>query len=870
MLFGLFRQEGREQQPMAAQYSSVQHNVVEQRSHSLEENLVNEKTTQKPAPRSFASLSWLILTQILGLLWLAPIIILLTLNFSSHIIGPSAWCFHGQCSVDLLDDNAIAQAKRLDKADHNMLGGLQFVAKALELWFGCVAVNLIYNVTMWLASRDEGLPIGLLSASVEFTDPRSLLDTFRSARRSSLQRERPSRPTSRLPLGLFIALIVLMCLLINMMGPATAVLVLPTLQWKDTNLHVEHAFRSLNLSSGPAGDNIFPDCTDGNLNRGQYSCNTDSYAASLDSLVDFTIAGMSQSRPPVNTSLPYGLSQEGDVTLTFNETHDDTLFAGWAPNRQVLREISQDSNDFYEAYIANMDNAQNLTDPKYLQYTRSLQTILKRQGPVLGAYGREYLSDNAFNVELGANRNLRCYNNYSSTANYDTTAQYTKCIQFGTGWTPSTMQASFKIVGSDDTEMTHVDVFVSDKAAYYNSSYNSQLASSACLAGRSAANSSDCPWESIFDAHVPNDVARFSSSILTVELTVPELNRTTSFVAEFLTLAYYNSTYTLDTSPSSNPLYLVQVDDIPNPQDLGVQKVIINPNWFLAAWSVDQNGSLAQNRSAAIGTVRGLKAVLSNTTYNDTSLEEDSTVSVTTSTLLTSQTAASVQQQSAPVGATATGDVAEIRRRVESASLTTVTSAVPVATIASTMGAAKRAAATAIPTSASLTANLTPDSDEQSEIAVDSFDPLAYQPSEKSTEALMGFLLFSYLQALSMVDYSKDNITSSNLSLEDPGHPGLHYYATVHVWMYGLNSRTSYVGVVVACLGIFCVVCSTMLGLVLRRRQRSLTDFIIAAIQHQYKGELANVTGDQEQAARLRFKVEDDERDGKLHFKYVE
>ena len=842
MLFGLFRQEGRDQQPMAAQYSSVQHNVVEERSHSLEENLVNEKTTQKPAPRSLASLSWLILTQILGLLWLAPIIILLTLNFSSHIIGPSAWCFHGQCSVDLLDDNAIAQAKRLDKADHNMLGGLQFVAKALELWFGFVAVNLIYNVTMWLASRDEGLPIGLLSASVEFADPRSLLDTFRSTRRSSLQGERPSRPTSRLPLGLFVALIVFMCLLVNMMGPATAVLVLPTLQWKDTDLHVEHAFRSLNLSSGPAGDNVFPECTDENLVRGQYSCNTDSYAASLDSLVDFTIAGMSQSGSPVNTSLPYGLSQEGDVTLTFNETHNDTLSVGWAPNRQVLREISQDLSNFYDAYTANTNKTHNLPNTKYLQYTKSLQTMLKRQGPVLGAYGGEYLSDNAFDVELGANRNLRCYNNYSSTANYNTTAQYTKCIQVGTGWTPSTMRTSFNIVGSDVTEITHVDVFVSDKAAYYNSSYNSQLASSACLAGRSAATSSDCPWESIFDAPVPNDVAQVSSNILTVELTLPKLNLTTSFVAEFFTLAYYNATYTLDTSPSSNPLYLVQVDDIPNLQDPLLQTVMVNPNWFLAAWSVDQNGFLAQNRSAAIGTVRGLKAALSNKAYNDTNLGEDSTADsttadATTSTLLTSQTANSVQQQSVSVAATATGDVAEIRRRVESTSPT---------------------------------ATLTPDSDEQSEVAVDSFDSFEDDLSEKNTGALMYFLWFSYLQALSMVDYSKDNITSSNLGAEDPGHPGLHYYATVHVWMYGLNSRTSYVGAVVACLGIFCVVCSTMLGLVSRRRQRSLTDFIIAAIQHQYKWELANVSGDQDQAARLRFKVEDDERDGKLHFKYVE
>ena len=215
--------------------------------------------------------------------------------------------------------------------------------------------------------------------------------------------------------------------------------------------------------------------------------------------------------------------------------------------------------------------------------------------------------------------------------------------------------------------------------------------------------------------------------------------------------------YTLDTSPSSGPLYLVQVDDIPNPQDPGIQTVIVNPNWFLAAWSVDQGGILAQNRSAAIGTVRGFKAVLSNTTYHDTGLEEDSTAgnttaSATTSTPLTSQRAASVQQQSVSVGATVTGDVAEIRRRVESASPTVT---------------------------------LTPDSDQQSEIAVDWFESLRNDLSEKSTGALMYFLWFSYLQALSMVEYSKDNITSSNLGPEDPGRPGLHYYATVHVWMYG-------------------------------------------------------------------------------------
>ena len=52
--------------------------------------------------------------------------------------------------------------------NHNLLGGLQFVAKALEIWFELIAAALVYIVTMLLAGRKEGLPVGYLTRPSEF------------------------------------------------------------------------------------------------------------------------------------------------------------------------------------------------------------------------------------------------------------------------------------------------------------------------------------------------------------------------------------------------------------------------------------------------------------------------------------------------------------------------------------------------------------------------------------------------------------------------------------------------------------------------------------------------------------------------------
>lgn len=64
----------------------------------------------------------------------------------------------------------------------------------------------------------------------------------------------------------------------------------------------------------------------------------------------------------------------------------------------------------------------------------------------------------------------------------------------------------------------------------------------------------------------------------------------------------------MDTSLSSNELHLVQLDNLDNAGTETIkQPLVVNPNWFLAAWSVDRNGTVDGTRPIA----RDLPKVLS-------------------------------------------------------------------------------------------------------------------------------------------------------------------------------------------------------------------------------------------------------------------
>lgn len=719
-----------------SQYKTLMH--ITERSTS---SFSKEEIIPRPRRQVGKSWVWTIISQLLGLAWLAPTTILLIFHFKNHIIGASAWCPTGKCSADPLGRTAIRRAQALDEYDHNTLGALQFVAKALEVWFVFIATSLVYNVTIMLASSGNGLPIGFLMKHVEFTDLRMLFDKLLWTTPTSPTPTMSGKRLSAVALYLFAFFAAFMCILANLMGPATAVLVLPTLQWIDTPTQVEQKFHKTGLGDRPMGDSVFPNCSDATLAARKYSCNADAYAASLDSLVDSSGANLDQFYlNPLGYGGENAITQELGLSFAFNTT-EDTNFVTWAPNRQVLRGLNNDLSTF-----VNITRGQPFDQASDQLYNNSLQTILKRSGPIIGIRGNIYMAQNVSVTNVAHDKQVRCFDGWQPSPYSDD--YYTKCIRVGTGWNVVDASANFAVRDVKSAiKVADVDIYFSDKVAYFNSTYNPGSIPLACLANGSVPSNSHCDWDRIFSpSNLPDSLANMSSNILTLQFGMPNEPATQQLLIE---LAVHNnfSTYSLDTSPSSNPFSMIQVPDI---TDLVLGKhAVVHPDWVLAAWSVDQNGFLTQDRAAASALVRSMKRGLTSST---------------------------------------------------------------------------------------------------SDSALKAFTDLFF----------IGF--FSALQAMSMVEY--EYTAAGPLAVtDDPKHqPLFHRYATIHVWAFGNTSRTSRLGVVVVIAGMTCVLIRTLLLLIMPTRQRSTTELVVAALEHQPQGEFAGIRHDDEKAtARVRYAMGEDD-----------
>lgn len=82
---------------------------------------------------------------------------LLYANLSERDIGAAAWCPPGSCAIISYimgtSDTTDSLLVRRDKANHNLIGALQFAAKALEVWFVYVATSLVYLMACKLDNR---------------------------------------------------------------------------------------------------------------------------------------------------------------------------------------------------------------------------------------------------------------------------------------------------------------------------------------------------------------------------------------------------------------------------------------------------------------------------------------------------------------------------------------------------------------------------------------------------------------------------------------------------------------------------------------------------------------------------------------------
>jgi hypothetical protein len=144
--------------------------------------------------------------------------------------------------------------QHLDRTNRNVLRGLQFVARSLEVWFMYVAVSFVYRIVLYLSAKDRRIPISLLLAYTEFMDLLFLKDLAMKARELAKKQRHAAMSTKAVYLVMFIfmLLVTALSILANLMGIATTTLAIPSLQFIDINRNDSLAFRKL-LASTPPG-----------------------------------------------------------------------------------------------------------------------------------------------------------------------------------------------------------------------------------------------------------------------------------------------------------------------------------------------------------------------------------------------------------------------------------------------------------------------------------------------------------------------------------------------------------------------------------------------------------------------------------------
>lgn len=564
-------------------------------SFSRSSTFKNEKFDVPPRPRrGRASWIWAVVSQVIGIFWLAPIIAILILNYTNYIIGASVWCPGGHCATDFLSDFTSVVLKKvseLDRADHDVLGALQFVSKSLEVWFMFISTSLVYDVAMLFMKKGGGLPVGFLLTHLEFGDIRYLLNPLLWTSPIPHMTGAPKQLAATAKLYLFVGLAASLTILTNLMGPATAVLVIPTLQWIDTPPRAVSFFNGTDSAFGPWANDTFPSCTPRQLDSFEFSCTLDSYGASLDAYAKVVDATMKQALTPYGDPLPV-LSQEGVVQYSLNASEPQGTL--WVPNRQILRDLSWDQ---WEIRSAVLDDLHPAVATDGAKYNNSLQTLLQREGVSLGLVSTCFVGNVSWAMVDEA-RSVVCYDKFAYASDTDeTNLTYTKCIKSGYGWDDVTGSATFYVANADPQKgrATVITSFATD-AVFFNSTTDFGSNIKGCL--QSDTQAARCDWDKIFSTEMPLEFRNTTKNTVIVEYALPHPATPNNRVWCDSQIHVGFPTYTYDMSHISNPLNLVRLNHLPVIAPDQVPE-IFNPTWSLAAWSIGYEETVASNRSIA-------------------------------------------------------------------------------------------------------------------------------------------------------------------------------------------------------------------------------------------------------------------------------
>lgn len=270
----------------------------------------------------------------------------------------------------------------------------------------------------------------------------------------------------------------------NLMGPAMAVLVLPTLQYIEMPHQPIETFKGHNAASPPelSGRSEFVRCDADDFHAFNDSCTLSSYRPSLD--IWATLAKSSIDQGGEWSATSYSQSQEGSVGFLLNATKPDadpsTL---WVPNRQVLTSLPERVQELEDG------------DEDSKVWKNSLQLLYNRRGP---AFALEATCSivHVRTAEVSKDKDVIC--SYDGDSDLPTTASNDYCFPRGTGWAMGNRQSQFFVQRESSTNFSDLGRSASTVKNYFfplGLNMSQELDLYPC---RDDPSLKSCDWEKIF------------------------------------------------------------------------------------------------------------------------------------------------------------------------------------------------------------------------------------------------------------------------------------------------------------------------------------------------------------------------------------
>lgn len=376
-----------------------------------------------------------------------------------------------------------------------------------------------------------------------------------------------------------------MCIIANLMGPSTAVLMIPTLQWRETRKVPTQHFEEL-LSHRSPSDTGIPSCNPTELEMQNYTCAQRHHRNDLDSLIaTYAVEGNKFIDEANSTNYLISLANspvsfEGIVPFTFNTSIDITSpqqnlsTTIWSLSRQALRSLSRDLEG-----LAHVIQGEVTEDPtytkRYAPSNNSYSLHLQRRAPMIGLHGY-YSSGSLTTVTSHDERVISCYS--------DSATNQAECFRTGRGWNGREAAASFEITDGEtnDTGPVNVRFYWSDRSTNCNVDPSP---------GRDLYN-----YETLFD-HCVGDLEEDCANSFVVEVSRPKSTNPEQVIFMEFSLSWDIGTYSLDATTVFPSLPVVEVRERSHLKSNA--SMMLDPAWALAAWGLSSGDKVAGTGAAA-------------------------------------------------------------------------------------------------------------------------------------------------------------------------------------------------------------------------------------------------------------------------------